>query len=399
MRHSAESFATAARHYRPFFANALFIGGFMMKKTRPGFTLVELLVVIAIIGILVGLLLPAVQAAREAARRMQCSNNIKNIALAQHNFHDAYKRFPAASHDPIWKGALSNGNSWERISYLAATLPFIEQNNVYQQIVPFTLAGGRPWDFNPRGTTAAPIPSPYAARIPTFRCPSDGTNLGPNEVRSTNYVCNRGDIYLNSGDWEFRGLYSNGDRGKMDLGVKDGSSNTIMISELIVGRQNGISGQDLVREGTVRDSIGPVGGTFTPSLCLSRRGPNGTLIGPSLQNTWGDGGWGKGRRWGDSLNAFTGFFTITPPNSPTCSNDNAESNAMPPPSSFHTGGVNAAMADGSVRFVSQSIDCGNLSASMPAVPSNSRTYSGPSLWGVWGSMGSAIGGEVTASQD
>ncbi len=370
-----------------------------MKKVRLGFTLVELLVVIAIIGILVGLLLPAVQSAREAARRMQCSNNLKNIGLAQHLFHDANKRFPAASHDPIWRGLLNGGNSFERISFLALTLPYIEQNAVYQQIVPFTLDGGRPWDFNARGTTAAPIPSPYAARISTFRCPSDTGNLSPNEVRATNYVCNRGDIYLNSGDWEWRGCYSNGDRGQANLGMKDGSSNTILLSELIIGRQNGVSGQDLLREGTVRDSIGPVGGTFTPSLCLSRRGPNGTLIGPSLQNSSGDGGWGKGRRWGDSLNAFTGFFTITPPNSPTCSNDNAESNAMPPPSSFHTGGVNAAMGDGAVRFISESIDCGNLSASMPAVPGNSRTYTGPSLWGVWGAMGSMNGAEVPVTQE
>ena len=115
-----------------------------MRKVRFGFTLVELLVVIAIIGILVGLLLPAVQAAREAARRMQCSNNMKNIVLAQHNFHDAYKRFPAASHDPLWRGAVlvgTNGNSFERISFLASTLPFIEQNSLYQQIAPFAIAG------------------------------------------------------------------------------------------------------------------------------------------------------------------------------------------------------------------------------------------------------------------
>jgi prepilin-type N-terminal cleavage/methylation domain-containing protein/prepilin-type processing-associated H-X9-DG protein len=373
-----------------------------MKRFRVGFTLVELLVVIAIIGILVGLLLPAVQAAREAARRMQCSNNIKNIALAQHNFHDAYKRFPAASHDPLWRGAVTAGtntNSFERISFLASTLPFIEQNALYQQIAPFALAGGRPWNFGAITVSGVVTPSPYANRVATFRCPSDGINLNPDDIPPTNYVGNRGDIYLNSGDWEWRGLYSNGERGKADLGMKDGSSNTIMISELVIGRQNGVSGQDLLLEGTVRDSIGPVGGTFTPSLCLSRRGPNGTLVGPSLQNSWGNTGWGKGRRWGDSLNAFTGFFTITPPNSPTCSNDNAESNAMPPPSSRHTGGVNAAMADGSVRFISSSIDTGNLSASMPAQPANSRTYTGPSLWGVWGAMGSAIGGEAVSSQE
>jgi prepilin-type processing-associated H-X9-DG protein len=274
----------------------------------------------------------------------------------------------------------------------------MEQQNLYNQIEPFALAGGRPWHFGPRtdpNDSSRQVPSPYSRDVPSLRCPSDGVQLNPNDVRPTNYVCNRGDIFMNSNDWEWRGGFSNGTRGRCDFGtLVDGSSNTLMLSELLIGRQNGVSGQDHVRRGTVRDSIGPVGGAWTPSLCMSRIGPNSTLIGPSLQNSWGNTGWGKGRRWGDSLNAFTGFFTVIPPNGPTCSNDNAEWNAMPPPSSEHTGGVNAAYFDGSIHFISQNIDTGDLSQSMPQPPNNTRTYTGPSLWGVWGALGSINAGET-----
>ena len=364
---------------------------------RPAFTLVELLVVIAIIGILVGLLLPAVQAAREAARRMQCSNNLKQLSLAEHNHADAYKKFSPASHDPRWKSALNSGQAWERLSYLTTLLPFIEQNPLYNQIQPYALAGGRPWT---RDTRSGNIQSPYVQNVPAFRCPSDGVQINPGDAKPTNYSCNRGDIYLNSGDWEWRGVFSNGEWGQADFGkMKDGTSNTIMLAEVVIGRQNGVPLQDTILEGTARNSIGPVGGAFTPSLCLAQRGPNGTLIGPSLQNSWGDTGWGKGRRWGDSLNAFTGFFTILPPNGPTCSNGNAESNAMPTTSSYHTGGVNAALCDGSVRFISENIDTGDLSITFPQPPGNTRTYQGPSFWGVWGALGSMNGKEPSKLQE
>ncbi len=367
------------------------------ESQRPAFTLVELLVVIAIIGILVGLLLPAVQAAREAARRMQCTNNLKQLALAEHNHADAFKRFSPASQDPRWRSALNGGSAWDRLSYLTGILPYIEQNALYNQIVPFQLAGGTPWDAYDRtdSSTGVTVQSPFRRDIPTFRCPSDAVQIDIEDARPTNYAGNRGDVYLNSGDHEWRGVFSNGERGQADFAkIRDGTSNTVMLGELVIGRQNGVVGQDTILEGTARDSVGLVGGQYSPGLCLAQRGPNGLLVGPSLQNSWGNTGWGKGRRWGDALNAFTGFFTILPPNGPTCANDNAESNAMPTASSYHTGGVNIAMCDGSVRFISENIDTGNLSQTVPPLPENSRTYSGPSLWGVWGAMGSMSGRET-----
>ena len=132
---------------------------------RHGFTLVELLVVIAIIGILVGLLLPAVQAAREAARRMQCSNNVKQIGLAMHNYHDTFKTFPYGSFNlrEVWP---SNGTNWR-----ALILPFIEQGNVYQNLS-FTTTS----HFMGGGAAGA---NAFAGNlvlrnliVPTYRCPS-----------------------------------------------------------------------------------------------------------------------------------------------------------------------------------------------------------------------------------
>lgn len=126
------------------------------RSTRPGFTLVELLVVIAIIGILVALLLPAVQSAREAARRMQCSNNLKQMGLAVHNFHGAQSGSPPVHIDE--PGGSRKGSTW-----MLVILPYLEQTNLYDQ---FDL--GVNWDVSPNPTAAA-LPG---AALPVYRCPT-----------------------------------------------------------------------------------------------------------------------------------------------------------------------------------------------------------------------------------
>ena len=125
-----------------------------MRNPRRGFTLIELLVVIAIIGVLVALLLPAVQAAREASRRSQCSNNLRQMAIAMHNYHDVQQAFPI-NYRPVVSGTYS---------WMQAILPFIEQANLYNQIV----IGGTV--SLPANTAVANTP------IKTYRCPSDGLN-------------------------------------------------------------------------------------------------------------------------------------------------------------------------------------------------------------------------------
>lgn len=156
---------------------------------RPAFTLVELLVVIAIIGILVGLLLPAVQAAREAARRMQCSNNVKQLALAFHNYHDTFRNFPlnfAFRNRPGLGGggpAISDtGKSWLQMS-----LPFIEQTNLYNNIdfrFGLRISGGIPGDavaIQKNRDVAATV-------VPTFLCPSDGDHENGRLTRRSDTV-------------------------------------------------------------------------------------------------------------------------------------------------------------------------------------------------------------------
>ena len=140
-------------------------------RESRAFTLVELLVVIAIIGILIALLLPAVQAAREAARRVHCSNNAKQLALAMHNYHEKYVVLPACYRGtvPGWTGADMNGHSW-----LQAILPYIEQEPLYQQIeFGLPVGGGNPGDASYSANTEV-----SRTVVPGFLCPSDSNQQG-----------------------------------------------------------------------------------------------------------------------------------------------------------------------------------------------------------------------------
>jgi prepilin-type N-terminal cleavage/methylation domain-containing protein/prepilin-type processing-associated H-X9-DG protein len=206
------------------------------RRLRPGFTLIELLVVIAIIAILIGLLLPAVQKVREAAARAQCSNNLKQLGLACHNFHDVRKCLPYCR-----TGGHSQDNTWAVI-----VLPFIEQNNLYtnwfstaianldgpQIVSAYPVIAINDLRFNPtiRATNA-----PLSNMTPIYFCPSRrapqicNAPMGANLVGSCgDYSAVGGDDALNDGAFHVNDLYGTGIR---LLQIVDGTSNTLLIGE------------------------------------------------------------------------------------------------------------------------------------------------------------------------
>jgi prepilin-type N-terminal cleavage/methylation domain-containing protein len=205
-------------------------------RKRPAFTLVELLVVIAIIGVLVALLLPAVQAAREAARRMQCSNNVKQLALAMHNHHDAYGRFPpggAADRPPFGTNTSDDwGSSW-----MVYILPYLEQGNVYQQWQFYGASGV----FNQNNINLR-----TKLQVPGYLCPSSPlpkVTLNQNTTMTSNYVAIAGAApglipnYTESRSQTTPyGIVSGGGvlypNSQVTFGsIPDGSSNTMLVSE------------------------------------------------------------------------------------------------------------------------------------------------------------------------
>jgi prepilin-type N-terminal cleavage/methylation domain-containing protein/prepilin-type processing-associated H-X9-DG protein len=381
---------------------------------RRAFTLVELLVVIAIIGVLVALLLPAVQAAREAARRSQCSNNLRQMAIGAHNHHDTTNILPPSSHNPEYErhtddpatAGIGGRFGWDRMGFTIPLLPFIEQKPLFDQTMRYVLTNRQPWN---RETTSG-VESPYVVRIQTLLCPSDPDSKLPALANNmwlapTNYHCNRGDIWMAHDWWEFRGPFGPGIRGTTSFSsILDGTSNTLLFAEVAISKQPP-RGAAII--GGVAIDLSSTGPGVAPSTCYARRGPNGTLTGRAggaQDSGTFDGATqhGLGRRWGDSSNVYTAFFTVMSPNSPSCAQgDNAEHWAMPNASSHHPGGVNVVFCDASTRFITNSINVGDPTLALSAVPDIPplvQHYSGPSIRGIWGAMGTQRGREPIASQ-
>jgi prepilin-type N-terminal cleavage/methylation domain-containing protein/prepilin-type processing-associated H-X9-DG protein len=335
-----------------------------LRPARRGFTLVELLVVIAIIGILVGLLLPAVQAAREAARRMSCSNNMKQLALAMHNYESAHRRLPANYSN----GASIAGN----FSVFAQMAPFYEQGNLIS-LIDFRLplsVGCCPGVMPPPHDVAA------AARIPFLHCPSESgqadfsvttlSGSGPVQTYAgTNYHMNLGTAVGTQYDtrlptdgivWINAGIGFNS--------ISDGLSNTAAFGESLIGlqEQNPVEPlTDSLRRRTMFNlrcdfadrSLPP----RTPGLVGFVVPGDQQLLDGAARNSGLHRGW-SGQRGGGWINGreyYTGYHHYHSPNSniPDVSSCGwgvfgARSN--------HPGGVNLAMCDGSVRFVAESVN-------------------------------------------
>jgi prepilin-type N-terminal cleavage/methylation domain-containing protein/prepilin-type processing-associated H-X9-DG protein len=350
----------------------------MNRSGRRGFTLVELLVVIAIIGILIALLLPAVQAAREAARRMQCSNNLKQQGLALHNFHDTKGSLPQR------QGTEVNRNRGERWSANFHLLPFSEGQPLYDLLIS---RNSNPWNT---GTWRDACPPPSG-----LKCPS---NLPVREgsVGGTSYCFSSGDSF-NTARSKCRGVFGfaadkpdgtdvyNDTTGSVGNGAKfttrfgnisDGLSNTIFMSELAHSKkENGL-------HRAARDS------TDIPNVCKARY-----RTASQDYSNQADGGQDRGGRWGDGAFYFNGFQTIIPPNGPQCmaaDHWHQITRKMLTAQSYHPGGVNALFGDGSVHFMSETINAGDQN-----FPASGIT--GPSPYGVWGALGTMSAGESYTS--
>lgn len=349
-----------------------------IRRSLPGFTLVELLVVIAIIGILVALLLPAIQAAREAARRTQCVNNLKQIMVAMHNYHDSYKTFPIST---TW------GNNFGGAYYFSdkvAMLPYLELTGQYQAINPNEGSYAPGW--------SGQNPEAFSGRLPVFNCPSNANTL-QGGVSNHTYSINQGTSHHpphtgsgrpsagqgghNGIGWfvDSTGYFQDGSGGRNDPAVtmgsvKDGTSNTAAYSEFVIEQWYG--------NAPAEDPSKLRAQVFNWAYGSSTAEVRQACLNQTALNDAGGGRVVRGVSWSCAWMAFGGAYSHTMmPNEKSCHSFEGDwygSNVLAA-SSEHPGGVNVGMTDGSVTFKAQDVD--------------------PEVW--WG-LGTRNGGEAIQSK-
>ena len=338
-------------------------------RLNRGFTLVELLVVIAIIGILVGLLLPAVQAAREAARRMSCGNNLKQIGLALHNYNSAYKSLPAAAY---WKSGKMQSNVASQprnFTWIASLLPFTEQTALYNAM-----------NFNQplwgSSTTQQKLPNGQiiaSVTVPTFLCPSDPGFKGgenPHGLGWSNYAGAEGYDWWFRGNHPLSGVFNLNTYTRFE-DVTDGTSNTLAVVECSTQAFEpgpGVPGHQHMGGGRARG--GGQNNAVFRSLLLATNTNNDVTQSWQLPNPEGNvsGFWWRGAPYAMQP-TFLHCFGIN--------------NNWPGASSRHTAGAQAVYVDGSVHFLSDTMD-------YPGEASIGYANGA----GVWGALNTITGGET-----
>jgi prepilin-type N-terminal cleavage/methylation domain-containing protein len=371
-----------------------------MKKFRQstlrtvGFTLIEVLVVITIVGILIALLLPAIGAAREAARRVDCSNRLKQVSLAMSNYESAFRKYPTSR-----RGSVYSVDPYSRVGGFISLLPFMEQQALYEKlqgsissshVVSTTpsFSGLCLLNFFPTTWMMCPLPNssintvrlePWLDHLDALRCPSDPRQEYLGEMGYTNYAFSVGDTIVDNATGKTRGMFEAATFRRL-RDVSDGLSSTIFVSEIKVDGEM-IEWLD--------DSVLSV-----PSNYSKSRGGNLTLIAnapPAAPEFYG-----RGRRWVDGAPVFTAFNTILPPGDVSANHRDADDLTYGnfAAGSHHLGGgVNCAFGDGSIRFITAQIDCGDLN--QPA-PTGSDRQNSP--YGIWGSMGTIAAQEIVAEE-
>ena len=300
-----------------------------VPRRSSGFTLVELLVVIAIIGVLVALLLPAVQAAREAARRTQCNNSLKQVGLGMHNCHDTRGKFPQGQYNPIGTDP-ATATPWNRACWWHDLLPFVEQQPLYQAIDAFTKSTPAPyymcWAVN--NDPVNPCSPGRNTIVKMFVCPSDKIGVKNQTVAGNeqgfhgNFVmCGGSTIYNPTTDpqgTDLNGLFYVFSKTRF-ADITDGTSNTLMGGEVIV-----------VRDTTVHDLRGRYHNTWQGNTLFSTLYPPNTSV-------------------GDRSN-----YCINAPQAP-CQGLTTTA-VVQSARSYHPAGGNFLLADGSVRFIMNAIN-------------------------------------------
>jgi len=357
------------------------MNGFLrgVRSLRRAFTLIELLVVIAIIAVLIALLLPAVQQAREAARRTQCKNNLKQLGLAIHNYENTYSVLPiqrGGNATPA-NDQVSNQN---RLSGFVGLLPYIEQQPLYQQIAsggklvggttvqPF---GNAPWYRD--DTTYGYVP--FRAKIPMLYCPSDLASSGTSSG-STNHRFSLGTTVFGRPDqsdatlgnnapdvraswWGayFNGMFANGVSPSLGE-IIDGTSNTIAMGERC--KENPSDSTDVLGRYAVTSAISASQQDVNAigKACLATANgksyvfSGGAAARDNYTPNWSDGG-----------SAHTSITTVLAPNSAACTTSNDDWHpGVWTPSSRHTGIAQFVMGDGAVRGISENIDVNTFRA-------------------------------------